>query len=95
MYAFALTAYDDNQESIEDPSIGILKPYYKSWGLKDDSGEIDFELLPTRNCTQAELHINGESDPESLFYEPHPSVKPDLVFYYKKLKCLDMESIKI
>ena len=58
-YAFGLTAYDFEQESIEDPSIGVLRPYYKTWGIKDDSGDIDWELLPTRECTEAELHING------------------------------------
>ena len=56
-YAFGVTAYDSNQESIEDPSIGILQPYYKSWGLIGDGG-VHFEKLPTRNCTQAELHVN-------------------------------------
>ena len=33
MYAFGITAYDGNSEPIEDPSYGVLKPYYKSWGL--------------------------------------------------------------
>ena len=41
MYSFGITAYDSNRESIEDPSIGVLKPYYKSWGLVGDGG-VDF-----------------------------------------------------
>ena len=45
MYAFGISAYDDNPEPIEDPSIGVLKPYYKSWGIKEGGG-IDFEPLP-------------------------------------------------
>ena len=57
-FAFAVTAYDDELESIEDPSIGTIRPFYKSWGLKG-SGEVDFEPIPTRPCTPAELHING------------------------------------
>ena len=32
MYAFGLTAYDSYQESIEDPSFGVVKAYYESWG---------------------------------------------------------------
>lgn len=28
-FAFGLTAFDNNQEWVEDPSIGVLKPYYK------------------------------------------------------------------
>lgn len=50
MFAFGLTVYDSNPEPVEDPSIGVLKPYYKSWGIKDTGG-VDFEELPTRNCT--------------------------------------------
>ena len=57
-FAFAVTAYDDELESIEDPTIGIIRPYYKSWGLKDTGG-VDFEPIPTRPCTTAELHIDG------------------------------------
>ena len=36
MYAFGLTAYDDNPDPIEDPTYGVLKAYYKSWGLIAD-----------------------------------------------------------
>ena len=61
MFAFGVTAYDDNPEPIEDPTIGVLKPYYKSWGLDETIGGIDFELLPTRNCSEAELHINNQT----------------------------------
>ena len=35
-FAFGLTQYDSDPESIEDPSIGVLRPYYKSWGIKGD-----------------------------------------------------------
>ena len=59
MYAFGITAYDNNREPIEDATYGILKPYYKSWGLKGTRDGIDWEPLPTRDCTESELHING------------------------------------
>lgn len=95
MYAFGITAYDDNPEPIEDPSIGVLKPYYKSWGLKEGGG-VHFEPLPERNCTKSELHVDedgDESEHGSLFYKPHPNSETNLNFYNKKLKCLDMETI--
>ena len=38
MFAFGITAYDGNRESIEDPSIGLLKAYTKSWGIFASSG---------------------------------------------------------
>lgn len=94
MYAFGITAYDSNRESIEDPTIGVLKPYYKSWGLKETKG-VDFEELPTRNCSEAEFHINGKSDPNSKFYPPHPNHAGDIAYYNKKLKCLDLDAVQV
>ena len=93
MFAFGVTAYDSNPEPIEDPTIGVLRPYYKSWGIHAGIGGIHWELLPTRECTQAELHVNNMTDPDSLFYKPHPNSAADLSFYYKKLKCLDIEKV--
>ncbi len=46
-YAFGITAYDSNREPIEDPSYGVLKPFYKSWGIMGTSG-IHWQELPTR-----------------------------------------------
>ena len=49
MIAAGLTAYDDNQEPIEDPSYGLLKAYYKIWGLPE-AGEqsIAYNELPLK-----------------------------------------------
>ena len=63
-----MTGYDANRGAIEDPSIGTLKPYYKSWGIKNKF-ETDFEEIPTRRCTDAELHLDGDTDPESKFFK--------------------------
>lgn len=94
MYAFGITSYDSNQESIEDPSIGVLKPYYKSWGIKGNGG-VDFEELPTRKCTEAEFHVNEKSDPNSKFFKPHPNHGSVIAFYHKKLKCLDVDAVQV
>ena len=52
MMAFALTYYDDNQEPIEDPTYGLLKAYYKTWGLdEDDYGDIVWVELESDYCT--------------------------------------------
>ena len=60
-YAFALTAYDGNSEPIEDPSFGVLRPYYRSWGLKDlDHIGVELDSIPERACSKAELHINDD-----------------------------------
>ena len=52
MLAFGLTAYDDNQEPIEDAQYGTLQAYYKSWGLIDNLDDITFTMLPTKQCTR-------------------------------------------
>ena len=36
MIAFGITAFDDNEEPIEDESYGRIKAYYKTWGLDED-----------------------------------------------------------
>ena len=95
MYAFGITDYDANDQPIEDPTYGLLLPFYKSWGLTEGDQVIDFEPLPTRDCTVAELHIHNETDPNSQFYQPHPNSVTDLSFYYKKLKCLDVDKVEV
>ena len=59
MFAFGLTAYDSEQESIEDPSIGVLKPYYKSWGILHPDEDTE-ELTPLRyhECSRSELRLD-------------------------------------
>ena len=78
MYAFGITAYDSNPEPIEDPSIGTIKPYYKSW--KNEVRDILWTPIPARDCTRAELHIDDESDADSYFFKPNLSSKADLSF---------------
>ena len=74
----------------------MLKPYYKSWGIKEDVKGVDFEPLPMRECTKAELNIDDEEvDPDSKFFEPHKNSVSDLSFYYRKLKCLDVDDLEV
>ena len=86
--AFAVSAYDSEQGPIEDPSIGVMKPFFKMWGF--DGGSTKFKEIPTRNCTEEEL-IDPESN-DSLFYKPQPHTAGDLAYYYQKLKCLDIDT---
>ena len=79
MFAFSLTAYDSEREPIEDPSIGTLKAYYKTWGLQGDKG-VTWKPIPTRKCTNEDFHIN-EYNPNSPFYSVHKSSQGDLQYY--------------
>ena len=49
--AFAITAYDSNQDPIEDPRYGTLKAYYKTWGLSPGKG-VEWVELEDRYCTK-------------------------------------------
>ena len=95
-YAFGISDYGSSQEPIEDPSYGVLLPYYKSWGgLREGVSGVDFEPLPTRECTEAEFHINNQTDPNSKFYAPFKSSVSDLEYYWKTLKCIDVDEITV
>ena len=48
MFAFGVTAYDSNPEPIEDASYGVVKPFYKSWGLYSSVSGVKWEPLPMR-----------------------------------------------
>ena len=62
MIAFALTAYDNEREPIEDPSFGTIKAYYKTWGLDESVQGIAFEEVPTTMCTEEQLSIRDTSE---------------------------------
>ena len=94
MYAFGISAYDSNPEAIEDPSYGVLKPYYKTWGFADQNS-VEFEQLETRDCTDSEFHVDGTRDPDSQFFLPHRNSVDDITFYRKKLKCLDTDKVEV
>ena len=91
--AFGITVYDGNQEPIDDDTYGRLKAEYKTWGGLIPGKSVDFERLPTRRCTEAELHINGQSDENSLFFKPQAGSVGDMSFYWKKLQCVDFDAI--
>ena len=46
-FAYGLTAYDSNPEPIDDPSYGVLKAYYKSWGIHGTFTGVHLEELET------------------------------------------------
>ena len=58
--AFGVTYYDGSSEVIEDPEIGVMKAYYRSYGPGIQG--IQMEEIPTRLCnlTDFGLDENGE-----------------------------------
>ena len=92
-YAFGITAYDSNQEAIEDPSIGTLEPFYKTWGLGGSGA--GFEPIKSRYCDIGDFHILNQTKSDSKFFRPHKLAVPDLNFYHKKLKCIDETHVEV
>ena len=56
MIAFGITAFDNEQLSIEDDTYGKLKGYYKTWNASEGQG-VTFEEIPTSKCTRAQLGL--------------------------------------
>ena len=89
MIAYALTAYDDNTESIEDPRYGQLKGYFRTWGL-DDKRETTFTPLPFDFCSKEQLGLSQTSlnspvvqreQDYTLFFKTHDKSINDIWFY--------------
>ena len=103
MLSFALTAYDDEYESIEDPDFGVLNAYYVRWGYPevsegDSAIGYGYTQLATHQCTNEDLGIKEDGTPASkrgLFFKTHPNSLNDLKFYNRKFKCFDDPDIAI
>ena len=68
MVAAAITAYDGNKASIEDPTIGELNFYLKSWGPLSINPLVKLE---TEICTAEHFNnIDGTND-RSYFFKLH------------------------
>ena len=89
MFAFGLTAWDWETESIEDPTIGTLRPFYKTWNA--DSEAPNFEALDYHQCSRAELQLPDEEiSPDEVVTQFFPLKSDvDLDYYFAKMMCLD------
>ena len=76
---------------IEDPSIGTVEFYIKSWG--NDSAPLKFDKLKTRPCSVSDFQGEEGASSESMFYPMHFKSKT-FKKYIPDLKCVD-EDIEI
>ena len=91
--AFALSAYDSEQDFIEDPDYGTLKAYHYEWGFEDTQGS-RWTQIETRSCTEEDLNLNEDADEvnkdsESKMYSLHEKGKYSVAYYKKKFRCTD------
>ena len=59
-FAYGLTAYDENQEIVEDPSYGVVKAKIGTWGLDGKHIIGRPEALTDHPCTKEELGLTGD-----------------------------------
>ena len=73
--AFALTGYDSSTDARElDDSFGTVGAYIKTWGEKNEEGNIKptyFEKLETMPCEKSDINLDGDDNVDNFkFYEP-------------------------
>ena len=91
-FAFAITDFDDEQESIEDPSYGQLLAQYQEWGLENLHGN-GFFPIPLKSCSHEDLGLD-EARASTNFYPLHRDSVYHVDFYARKFKCFDHERIR-
>ena len=95
-FAAALTAYDDNEEPIDDPTFGELVFNHHKWGRNSDgsifaSGRY---RIKSHRCTSEELGVSKSTDASSLFSMDERYLT-DFKFYQKKFFCPDQKDLRI
>ena len=70
----AVTKYNGDSSSIEDPTIATLKFYMKSWDIYDPStsGGLEWTEVKTKNCTANDFNDIDGSNTRSKFYPTNP-----------------------
>ena len=86
--AFGITAYDDNQEMIDDPDYVTIHARLKEWG--NDGMGTTFTELPIRPCTRDDLGLDVENK-STKFYPAHKNSEVFMNYYWQKFYCVDSD----
>ena len=91
MIAAAITDYTSNSEPVEDPEIGEIKFYHKSWDVAnlEATEMVQFKEIPTRPCTEDDFAENNSDNP--LFFPNKSTSKADMALHWRKLKCVNRD----
>ena len=92
--AAAVTSFGKIEDE-EDPEIGTLEFYLKSW--KDDLSPLVFTKLKSRKCTLDDFkddHVNDDNDGSHSKFNPVHKESKSLFGYVPNMKCID-EPFKI
>ena len=64
--AAGITAYKDGSSTIEDPEIGVIKFYEKSWGYEGQT-QVEFRELRTKPCTDSDFNFEDNDDDKGFY----------------------------
>lgn len=81
--------------SIEDPEIGTLKMYRKTWDFINEDeykGNVEWSEIGTHFCLDQEFNDVEGNNEETKFYPTDPFSEKKLKLYGNKLKCMDEEN---
>ena len=81
--------------SIEDPEIGTLKMYSKTWDFISENeykGNVQWNEIGTHFCSDQDFNDVEGNNKETKFYPTDPFSEKKLKLYGNKLKCMDHEN---
>ena len=95
--AAAFTAYDDETEPIDDPTVGSVVFNHYKWGENSDGSLYAGRyLIKSHRCTRKELGLDRDSDDqESNMFPMEANFDRDIELYHKKFFCPDQEDLRI
>ena len=84
---------DPSGPSIEDPEIGTIRMYIKTWDNFDavTNGAISFREVTTRFCNEKDFQNKDGENPDSKFYVNDYFALHEIARHGHKLKCIDEE----
>jgi len=82
-----IIAYDGRGEPLEDPSVGQIRFYIKSWGENSFSDDLMSEI-ETRPCDSQDFNDMEGSNKETNFFATSRLSDLDLKSYGTRLRCI-------
>ena len=72
---FGLTAFDGDEEPIDDPKYGRIFARYQYWGFEGFENGVKFQEIETHRCTEEELGVDKNHDNQHFFEIEEKNIK--------------------
>ena len=89
-------AYSNENEPIDDPTVGELIFKHNKWGRNPDNTTFAVrERLKSHRCTREELGLDQVGAGETTMYPIWAKYEKDFNYYHKMFLCPDKEDLRI